>query len=76
MMFVGVFFNTDSCPDVEEHDQRFGKQINNAGQNHKGHVVGFENIKMENTLKEGDIEEDKCQKAHDITCIHEKPHRQ
>ena len=59
MMLLRVFFDADPGPHIKKHNQGFGEQINNARQHHEGQVIGFENIKVEKTLKEGYIKQEK-----------------
>ena len=59
MVFLRVFFDADPSPYIKKHNQRLGEQINNARQHHEGQVIGFENIKVEKTLKEGSIKQEK-----------------
>ena len=52
-MFLRVFFNADTGPDKEENDKRFGEEIDDAAQDHERDMIGFKDVKFEETLQEG-----------------------
>ena len=53
-MFLAILLNTYARTDKKENHKRFGKEINNADQNHKNQMIGLKNMSMSKTLDKPD----------------------
>jgi len=59
-----ILFNAHSGTDIEKNDQCFCKQINNACEDHKSHMIGLEDMKVHKALKKCNPKHKKSNKAH------------
>lgn len=53
------FFDADTGADKEEDDKSFGERIQNAGKDHKSHMIGMKDVELNKTLEKSDPQAEK-----------------